>query len=98
MFRRLPDIAGDTIAFRLDGQPATGRRGDTVAAALLASGLESCRRTAVGGGARGPFCMMGTCFDCLVTIDDVGNEQGCLVLLRPGMDIRTQDGKREIDR
>ena len=37
------------------------------------------RATAVSGAPRLPYCMMGVCFDCLVTIDGVGNRQGCLV-------------------
>ena len=42
--------------------------------------------------------MMGVCFDCLVTIDGVGNRQGCLVRVREGMRIETQQGKREAGR
>ena len=38
--------------------------------------------------------MMGVCFDCLVTIDGVGNRQGCLVPVREGMRVETQRGKR----
>jgi hypothetical protein len=29
--------------------------------------------------------MMGVCFDCLVTIDGVGNRQACLIPVRAGM-------------
>jgi hypothetical protein len=36
--------------------------------------------------------MMGVCFDCLVTVDDVPNQQACLVAIAPGMRIRTQQG------
>jgi hypothetical protein len=42
--------------------------------------------------------MMGVCFDCLVTIDGIGNRQGCLVGVRDGMVIETQLGKREPSR
>ena len=42
------------------------------------------RATAVSGAPRLPYCMMGVCFDCLVTIDGVGNRQGCLVPVRRG--------------
>jgi sarcosine oxidase subunit alpha len=38
---------------------------------------------------------MGVCFECLVTVDGVGNRQGCMVLVRDGMCIETQQGKRE---
>ena len=37
-------------------------------------------------------------FDCLVTIDGVGNRQGCLVPVAEGMQIEIQKGKREIGR
>jgi predicted molibdopterin-dependent oxidoreductase YjgC len=41
--------------------------------------------------------MMGVCFDCLVTIDDVPNQQACLVLVTRGMRIRTQHGRVALD-
>ena len=64
------------------------------AAALFAAGLLACRTTAVSGAPRGPYCMMGVCFDCLVTVDGIGNRQGCLVEVRDGMRIETQHGRR----
>jgi D-hydroxyproline dehydrogenase subunit gamma len=95
MFRRLPDLTGNTLNIMVDGKRIRARAGDTVAAALLAGGMAQCRTTAVSGTPRGPYCMMGVCFDCLVTIDGTGNRQGCLVLVRDGMRIDTQHGKRE---
>ncbi len=68
------------------------------AAALLALGRTACRETADSGAPRGPYCMMGVCFDCLVVIDGVGNRQGCLVPLREGMAVETQRGRREVGR
>ncbi len=41
---------------------------------------------------------MGVCFDCLVTIDGVGGRQACLVPVREGMKVETQQGKREAGR
>ena len=104
MFRRLPEIetasqsAGQTVAFTIDGRPANARAGDSVAAALLANGVTVCRNTPVSGAARGPYCMMGVCFDCLVTIDGTGNRQGCQIRVAPGMAVETQNGKREVER
>jgi predicted molibdopterin-dependent oxidoreductase YjgC len=98
MFRRLPDLPRPNASFLIDGERAEGCQGESVAAALLAAGKLACRTTPMGGLSRGPFCMMGVCFDCLVTIDGVGNRQGCLVGLREGMDVRTQEGRREIGR
>ena len=50
--------------------------------------------TAVLNTPRGPYCLMGVCFDCLVAIDGVGSRQACLVRVREGMRIETQRGKR----
>jgi len=96
MFRRLPDLGGETVNFTIDGRPATARLGDTVAAALLASGMESCRTTPVSGAPRAPYCMMGVCFECLVTINGIGNRQGCLIPVAEGMAVETQKGARAI--
>jgi predicted molibdopterin-dependent oxidoreductase YjgC len=85
------------LSFTFDGRVLTAREGDTVAAALLVNGVQACRQTPVSGVPRGPYCMMGVCFDCLVIINGVGNRQGCLVLLRDGMRIETQVGRRRSD-
>lgn len=95
MFQRLREAEGRIVSFTLNGRDVTGMEGDTVASALLAVGQRTCRTTPVSGAERGPFCMMGVCFDCLVMIDGVGNRQGCLVALREGMHVQTQDGKRK---
>lgn len=92
MYARLPDTQRDVVAVTIDGAPFDARAGDTVAAALLASGRLATRTTPISGAPRGPFCMMGVCFDCLVTVDDVPNQQACLVAVAPGMRIRTQHG------
>lgn len=95
MFRRLPDLAdAPSVTLTVDGAAITARAGDTVAAALLAAGHVACRETAVSNTPRGPYCLMGVCFDCLVSIDGVGNRQGCLVHVREGMRVETQRGKR----
>jgi hypothetical protein len=85
-----------TLNFTFDGRPMTGRAGDTVAASLLANGVVACRETPVSGAPRGPYCLMGVCFDCLVVIDGVGNRQGCLVPLAEGMRVETQHGRRHM--
>ena len=41
--------------------------------------------------------MMDVCFDCLVTVDGIGNRQGCLIEVRQGMRIETQNGRREAE-
>jgi predicted molibdopterin-dependent oxidoreductase YjgC len=96
MFVRLPDVRAKDVAVTIDGVPFTARAGDTVAAALLVSGRLACRTTPATGAARGPFCMMGVCFDCLVTVDDRPNQQGCMIAVAPGMRIATQPDARAV--
>ena len=96
MFRRLPDPTAAGVTITIDGQPASARAGDTVAAALLAAGVAACRTTPVDGAPRGPYCAMGVCFECLVAIDGVGSRQACLTRVRDGMRIETQRGKRAL--
>lgn len=98
MFRLMPEAApAPALSFQFDGKAMTARAGDTVAAALLANGVSACRETPVSGAARGPYCMMGICFECLVVIDGVGNRQGCLVPLAEGMTVETQAGRRHAE-
>jgi sarcosine oxidase subunit alpha len=97
MFKRLGE-ARPPVALTIDGKDVHAQAGDTVAAALLAAGLDRCRTTPVTGAPRLPYCMMGVCFDCLVTIDGVGSRQACLVPVRAGMAVETQQGKREAGR
>ena len=50
----------------------------------------------MSGQGRAPYCMMGVCFECLMEIDGEPNQQGCLVIVREGMRIDRQLGKREL--
>jgi len=96
MFQRLPDTSAPPVHISIEGESFAAREGDTVAAALLAAGRNYCRSTAISATPRGPYCMMGVCFDCLVSIDGVANRQGCLVPVREGMRVELQHGKRVV--
>jgi predicted molibdopterin-dependent oxidoreductase YjgC len=101
MFKRLSEQrgdAGETVSLKIDGKPIHARAGDTVAGAMLAAGVDRFRTTPVTESPRAPYCLMGVCFDCLVTIDGVGSRQACLVPVREGMAVETQLGKREAGR
>ena len=95
MFQRLTRERELSLTIFIDGTATPARHGDTVAAAMLGSGYVACRTTAVSGAPRGPYCLMGVCFDCLVKIDGDANRQACMTTVRNGMRIETQRGKRE---
>ncbi|MEM1343001.1 MAG: (2Fe-2S)-binding protein [Pseudomonadota bacterium] len=77
---------------RFEGREIRARAGESVAAALLAAGIEICRDHPKTGLPRAPFCLMGTCFECLVTIDGQPNRQACLVPAADGLIIERGTG------
>lgn len=95
-FARLADGPADVVTIYFDGAPLEARNGDSVAAALLAAGHRTTRTTPVSGARRGPFCMMGACFDCLVEIDGEANRQGCMVQVHEGMQVMPMSGARQV--
>ena len=96
-FRRLADGARRDVTIDFDGQPVGAREGDSVAVALLSAGHVATRTTPGGTAPRGPYCMMGVCFDCLVEIDGVPNMQACMTRVHDGMRVRPMLGARGLD-
>lgn len=93
--RRLPLHGGvergPTVTVTVDGRRVPAYLGETVATVLFAEGSVETRTT-LGGAPRGVFCGMGTCFDCLVVVDDVPNVRACMTWVREGMRIAHQRG------
>jgi predicted molibdopterin-dependent oxidoreductase YjgC len=72
-----------------EGETIEARAGDSVAAALIAAGVHTTRES-ISGAPRGPYCMMGACFECMVEIDGRANRQACMVEVSSGMRVRRQ--------
>ena len=94
--KRLPDPAA-AVTFDFEGRSVEARAGDSVAAALIASGVLVTRNTPVSGAPRGPFCLMGACFECLMEIDGQANRQACMTEVRDGMAVRPMQGARGLE-
>jgi D-hydroxyproline dehydrogenase subunit gamma len=87
-----PELArGPAVEVAVEGRPVIAYLGETVATVLLAEG-HLATRTTVGGAARGVFCGMGVCFDCLVVVDGQPNTRACMTGVLAGMRISRQDG------
>lgn len=86
----LPDVP--TVEITVDGQPLTARDGEPIAAALIANGIDICRAMPESGESRGPFCAVGRCSDCLMTVDGELNVRTCVTPVAAGMRIETQHG------
>jgi hypothetical protein len=97
MFRPNLDPGEETVEVFVEGRAVRMPRGASAAAAMLAAGLDAIRETPVSGAPRGPYCLMGVCFDCLAEIDGVPNRQSCMVTVAPGMRIERQRRARRVN-
>ena len=97
MFRPRPEGPDPAVAVSVEGRTVTVPAGTSAAAAVLAAGFDSIRETPVEGCERGPYCMMGVCFDCLAEIDGAANQRSCMIEVQPGMRISRQIRARTID-
>ena len=87
MFKRLTnDVL--PVRFTFNGQEIIGQSGDTIATALLASGHRVLGSNPSSGKDRGAFCLMGSCFECMVDIDDV-SVQACQVVISEGLEVKS---------
>jgi predicted molibdopterin-dependent oxidoreductase YjgC len=95
MFRAIETThARRVVTLQVQGRPITAREGDTLAMALLNAGVVQFRQTPVSGQPRGPLCLMGVCFDCLVEVNGRHNVQSCMVEVADGMQVSLPTGAR----
>ena len=85
------------IAFTFDGDAIEGREGEPIAAALFAAGYRVLRTMPRFGDARGGYCMIGRCADCMVVVDGIPNVPACLTPVAAGLAVRSQRGLGERD-
>lgn len=83
---------GSRFEIVVDGRAVWAYDGETVAAALVASGLRTVRTTAVTAEPRGFFCGMGACFECVMIVDGIPNIRTCQIRARPGLRVESQVG------
>ncbi len=81
---------GEPFTFRFDGREITAHPGESIGAALLAAGIRGLRATRFAGAPRGLLCGIGSCFDCLVTVDGQGSQRACLTPATPEAEVAPQ--------
>lgn|GEM_PF-169601 len=77
---------GSPVTLRVDGVELRGYAGETVAAAMMAAGIRSFRRS-VRDHVRGVYCGMGVCYECLVDVDGQRNVRACMTYVADGMTV-----------
>ncbi|HDT1623548.1 TPA: (2Fe-2S)-binding protein [Klebsiella quasipneumoniae subsp. similipneumoniae] len=75
----------NTLNITVDGEALTVPEGISVAAALALTG-DPTTRQADNGDPRAPFCGMGICQECRITVDGL-RVLACQTLCRAGMQI-----------
>ena len=84
-----PDLRPNaSVRFTFDGREIEALEGETIAAALGAQHITAVRE-ARSGAPRGPYCGMGVCFDCLVTVNGRPSQRACLTKVEAGLEVRS---------
>ncbi|GAB2555476.1 2Fe-2S iron-sulfur cluster-binding protein [Kribbella endophytica] len=83
---------GPAVEITVDGESVEALPGQTVAAALMATGRESWRTTRGAEKPRGVFCGIGACFDCLVVVNGTPDVRACQRTVAAGDEVTTQAG------
>ncbi|WP_150244083.1 (2Fe-2S)-binding protein [Nocardiopsis quinghaiensis] len=87
--------AAPRVPVTLDGRRVLVRSGTSVAAALLEQGHWNFRVNRVSGQGRGPYCGMGVCLECEVTVNERTHVRACLERVCEGMRIGTGTAEEE---
>ncbi len=94
-------VRGRQIRLKVDGKSVTAFEGETVHAALTAAGIRQLNHSksnslesnqSESNRARGVFCGMGICYECLVTINQLPDQRACITLVQDQMEIHTHEG------
>src|SRR5256886_17627642 len=83
--------AGGPLSFSLDGDRLEGARGDTVASALLRARITTFTRSIKYHRPRGPFCLQGSCGQCLMRVDGTPGALACRTRVEEGMPCQPQN-------
>lgn len=83
---------GRSFEIEVDGETNLAFEGETVAAALIAAGRRTLRRTTKKNHPRGMYCGIGLCYECRMVINGVPNTRACQTLATPGCRVETQNG------
>jgi len=82
---------GKPITFYYNGKKMIAYEGEPIAMALYANGVKILTRSLKYHRPRGMFCAIGKCSSCIMTVDGIPNVRTCIIPVREGMDVRSQN-------
>jgi len=86
----LPIEPGEPVTFFWNNEPLTGKKGEALSSALVASGVSAFGRNAHDHAPQGIFCANGQCSKCLVLVDG-RPMKSCMTPLADGMQVHAAD-------
>lgn len=91
MFSSLRPATSKMINVIVNGIQISAPKGQTVWATMALANQIITRKSVLLTQDRSAYCAMGVCFECLIEIDGIPNQQACLRKVCDGMIISTQD-------
>ena len=82
---------GQPVNFSFDGKSLTGFQNETIAAALIANGIDVFQHHHKDHAPQGIFCANGQCSQCMLLVDGYPRK-ACMEMLQDGMVIQSLDG------
>ncbi len=90
MFRSLCDSSVDLVQVEINGHCVSVPARSSVWTAMALVGETTTRLAPISETPRSAYCAMGVCFECLVQINRLPNQQACLTEVHEGMSIQLQ--------
>ncbi len=84
---------GKSIPVIINGEKVSAFEGELVSTVLHAEGIRTLHINPHSQREASLYCMMGVCYQCLVTIDGVRNMRACQTYIHDGMEIETETGE-----
>jgi len=92
--RRVRKAVEKKVPFEIevDGEKIPAFEGETIAAAILAAGIQVFRKTSKRKEGRGIYCGVGTCCECRMIVNGKPNVLACQTVASPNCKVQTQIG------
>lgn len=84
---------GDPVEIIVDGNPVQSYKGETIAAALIAS--DNLTSRTIDGRPLGVYCNIGVCHSCIMKVNGVSGVRICKTPVSEGCQIETQHIERD---
>ncbi len=79
----------EEVTIYFDGKQYEAYEGDTIASALLASGVRTLRCHEDKGTPRGIYCNIGHCFECRVRVNGKNTVRACITPVENNLQIES---------